>query len=361
MTAKKGMSKKIAVGLSGGVDSSVAALLLRDAGYDATGVYLKCYEHDPEGCASDEDRVSAVTTCSQLGIKFAYQNYIKDYKKKVIDYFFDEYKKGRTPNPDIICNRDIKFGLFLKWAIKNGFDHIATGHYAGVEQGKDGKYRLFKGKDSSKDQSYFLYRLDQNQLAKTLFPLSELTKEHVRTKAKEAGLKTYNRPDSQGICFIGEVDIREFLEQRIKPEKGKVLHVSGEEVGTHDGVWFYTIGQRRGFEINRYFGLPLYVVGKNVENNELIVGFAKDALKKEFEVNEMHWILGDEPKKLMEQGSLNCETRIRHLGTLHKANLTKLDDGRVKVSMSDASFGVAPGQSAVFYEGDEVLGGGIIN
>lgn len=352
--------KKIAVGLSGGVDSSVAALLLKEKGHDVTGVYLKCYEHDAQGCASDEDRVSAVTTCSQLEIKFAYQNYIKEYKGAVIDYFFSEYKKGRTPNPDIICNTDIKFGLFLDWAIKNGYDYIATGHYAGVERDEDGKYRLLQGKDESKDQSYFLYRLDQKQLSKTLFPLEGMTKEQVRSKAKKAGLKTYNRPDSQGICFIGEVDIREFLEKRIKPKKGKVIHLNGEEVGTHDGVWFYTIGQRRGFEITRYFGLPLYVVDKNVKKNELIVGFAKDVLKKEFVVEDLHWISGESPEDLENKGELSCQVRIRHLGKIHDANLTIHDNNRLKVIMDSPSFGVAPGQSAVFYNNRNVLGGGII-
>jgi tRNA-specific 2-thiouridylase len=274
MIVKK-QQKKVAVGLSGGVDSSVAALLLKQQGYNVTGVYLKCYEKDGEGCSSDEDRVSAVEVCSQLKIRFAYQNFTKQYKDKVIEYFFAEYKKGRTPNPDIICNKDIKFGLFLDWAMKEGFDFIATGHYAGVDQDKQGIYRLLKGKDSSKDQSYFLYRLDQAQLSRSVFPLSEITKKQVRDQAKEAGLKTYNRPDSQGICFIGQIDVRKFLQQRIKPHKGKVVSMNGEEIGTHDGVWFYTIGQRHGFEVTKYYGLPLYVVGKNVAQNKLIVGFVK--------------------------------------------------------------------------------------
>jgi len=360
MSVSENKDIRIAVGLSGGVDSSVAALLLKEQGYDVTGVYLKCYEQDGEGCSSDEDRVSAVTVCSQLEIKFAFQNYTKQYKKSVIDYFFREYKKGRTPNPDIICNTDIKFGLFLDWALENGFEYIATGHYARVDKGKDGLYRLLKGHDPKKDQSYFLYRLDQKQLSKVMLPLADMTKEQVRKKAKEEGLKTHNRPDSQGICFIGEIDVRKFLETKIKPKQGKVFHVNGEEIGTHDGVWFYTIGQRHGFEVTRYFGLPLYVVEKNVERNELIVGFAKDVLKKEFEVGDLHWVSGSEPSVLSEEGKMSCETRIRHLGKMHKANLTKLDDGGLKVTMEDPSFGVAPGQSAVFFKGKEVLGGGII-
>jgi len=353
----KNTKKRIAVGLSGGVDSSVAALLLRDQGHDVTGVFLKCYEKDVEGCASDEDRVSAVTICSQLDIPFAYQNYKKEYKKQVIDYFYNEYKKGRTPNPDIICNTDIKFGMFLEWALGQGFDYIVTGHYARKEL--NGKVKLLKGKDDKKDQSYFLYRLNQKQLSKVIFPLGEMTKVQVRKKAKEAGLKTHHRPDSQGICFIGEIDIKKFLQKRIKSKKGKVFHVNGEEVGTHEGVWFYTIGQRHGFKIEKYFGLPLYVVDKNVEENKLIVGFAKDALKKEFVIEDLHWISGEEPDELKRKGKISCETRIRHLGNMHKAVFTK-DGDKLKVVMESPSFGVAPGQSAVMYKGDVVLGGGII-
>lgn len=349
---------KVAVGLSGGVDSSVAAYLLKEEGYDVTGVYLKCYEKDGEGCESDKDRVSAVTVCSELDIPFEYQNYVKQYEKKVISYFFEEYKAGRTPNPDIICNTDIKFGLFLDWAMKKGFDYIATGHYARVEQGD--KTKLLKGVDEGKDQSYFLYRLNQMQLSKVLFPLGELTKGEVRDLAKKAGLSTYDRPDSQGICFIGKVDVREFLEQRIKPKKGKVYHTDGIEIGEHDGVWFYTIGQRHGFKVKKYYGLPLYVIDKNVKENKLIVGFVKDVNKKEFEIEDLHWVSGEEPDEFKKGQPLPCQVRIRHLGNMHGANLTKGDNSKVKVVMDDPSFGVAPGQSAVVHKSDLVLGGGII-
>ncbi len=363
---KENEGKKVAVGLSGGVDSSVAALLLKEQGYDVTGVYLKCYEKDGVGCESDKDRVSAVTVCSHLGIKFEYLNYVKEYSQRVIDYFFDEYRKGRTPNPDIICNTDIKFGLFLDWAMHKGFDYIATGHYARVVGGDDAKenaegmVRLLKGKDDSKDQSYFLYRLNQKQLSRVLFPLGDLTKDEVRKIAKKAGLSTFDKPDSQGICFIGEVDIKEFLKQRIEPKKGKVFHVDGSEIGEHEGAWFYTIGQRHGFEVKKYYGLPLYVAAKDVENNRLTVGFAKDVLKKEFVIGELHWISGEEPTELAKNKPLPCQMRIRHLGNIHEANLTKCDGGVINVEMEEPSFGVAPGQSAVVYQGDVVLGGGII-
>lgn len=350
-------NKKIALALSGGVDSSVAALLLRNAGYEVTGVFMKCWDEKADGCKSDEDRASAVEVASTLGIKFEALDFVKDYKEKVISYFYDEYKKGRTPNPDIVCNTDIKFGMYLDWAMKEGFDLIATGHYARVK--KNGLFKLLRGKDEDKDQSYFLYRLNQTQLSKVVFPLGDLTKEEVRKMAKEAGLDTYDRPDSQGICFVGQVNIKKFLQKEIKPKKGKVFHVNGEEIGTHDGAWYYTIGQRHGFEVNKYFGLPLYVVDKNVEKNELVVGFVKDVMKSEFIVGELHWISGKQPGKL-DKGKMKCFTRIRHLGELHPTEIT-LEKDRINVEMEDEVFGVAPGQSAVFYKGEEVLGGGIID
>ena len=353
---------KVAVGLSGGVDSSVAALLLKQKGCEVTGVYMQCWDAKEDGCTSDEDRTSAVMVASKLGIKFKSLNFVKDYNKRVIDYFYQEYREGRTPNPDIVCNKEIKFGIFLDWAIKNGFDYVATGHYAGVIPGSgDSPTKLLKGVDASKDQSYFLYRLNQQQLSKTLFPLGELTKTEVREIAKEHDLGTQNRPDSQGICFIGKVDIKQFLMREIKPKTGKVFHINGEEIGTHDGVWFYTIGQRHGFSVNKYFGLPLYVVGKRVEKNELIVGHAKDVLQNKFNVSDLSWISGVCPKVLAHiGGKLLCDVRIRHLGELYSSEVIVNEDGILAVTMQEDSFGVAPGQSAVFYLGNEILGGGII-
>ncbi len=354
-------NKKIALGLSGGVDSSVAALLLKQQGYDVVGVFIKCWDEKGDKCTAEEDRASAVSVAAQIGIKFETLDYTKEYSEKVIGYFYDEYKKGRTPNPDVMCNKEIKFGMFLEWALANGYDYVATGHYARVVRSELGS-KLLTGVDDHKDQSYFLYRLNQAQLSKALFPLGELTKEEVRKIAKENNLSTYNRPDSQGICFIGKVDIRDFLQKHIKPQKGKVFHTNGEEIGTHEGVWFYTIGQRHGFNIKKYFGLPLYVVGKNVEKNELIAGFVKDALEANFVVEDLVWISDSPPEKLKQGLSLSCSVRVRHLGRLYKGKISQLkgSEGRIQVALETKTFGIASGQSAVFYIKDEVLGGGVI-
>ncbi|MFA6981872.1 MAG: tRNA 2-thiouridine(34) synthase MnmA [Patescibacteria group bacterium] len=339
---------KVAVGVSGGVDSSVSAYLLKEQGYDVTGVYMQCWDSKLDGCTAEADRSDAVKVCAKLGIKFESLDFIKDYKTKVIEYFFSEYEKGRTPNPDVICNKEIKFGMFLDWALRNGFSLIATGHYARTQE-QDGQVKLLKGVDVSKDQSYFLYALNQIQLSKVLFPVGGMKKTAVREIAKKVGLHTASKPDSVGICFIGEVDIKKFLEKRLEIKKGNVVNKKGEVIGEHDGIWFYTIGQRHGFRLSTYVGMPLYVVDKNVEKNELIVGFAGDVLKKSFETESPHWI-GDPPSF-----PLDCEVRVRHLGELHKCTL---DEN--KVTLVDPIFGIAPGQSAVFYDGDRTLGGGII-
>lgn len=377
---KENKKIKIAIGLSGGVDSSVTALLLKQKGYDLTGVYIQCWDEKADGCTAEEDRASAVAVATKLEIPFRHLNFVKDYKEKVISYFYDEYKKGRTPNPDIVCNTDIKFGMFLDWAIENGFDYVATGHYARLSgcdaaagedlllcshaltavkdspsQQKTSHYHLLHGKDAGKDQSYFLYRLTQDQLSKSVFPLGNLEKSRVRELAKEAGLPTAHRPDSQGICFIGKVDVKEFLKKQIDIKEGDLLFKDGRIVGTHDGAWFYTIGQRHGFRVNEYFGLPLYVMDKDVSNNTVVVGYADDVNKSEFEVSQMHWIV-DQP----EDTEFDCLVRIRHLGKLHKAKVIKVEEDVYKVEMESKTFGIAPGQSAVFYYGDVVLGGGII-
>jgi tRNA-uridine 2-sulfurtransferase len=344
---------KVAVGLSGGVDSSVAAYLLKDQGYDVTGVYMQCWEEKADGCKADEDRADAVAVASKLGIKIEHLNFIKPYKDKVIEYFYREYEAGRTPNPDVICNRDIKFGLFMEWAEEKGFDMVATGHYARIEHVK-GKYRLLRGVDESKDQSYFLYLLGQEHLAKTLFPLGGMLKNDVRELAKKVGIPTYDKPDSVGICFIGEVDIVDFLKKRLKEVPGEVVNRKGEVLGSHKGVHFYTIGQRRGFEIVKYVGLPLYVVDKDVKNNRLIVGFADEVNKAEFGVSDLHWIAGD------PGASFGAEVRVRHLGDLYPASVEIEGESEALVTLDTPVFGVAPGQSAVFYQGEEVLGGGVI-
>lgn len=349
------VKKKVAVGLSGGVDSSVSAYLLKEAGYDVTGVHMVCWDSKMPGCTADKDRADAVAIASQLNIPFEALDFVEAYRTKVIDYFYSEYKKGRTPNPDVMCNKEIKFGLFLEWAMAHGFDYVATGHYARILRSPSGSSKLLKGIDPTKDQSYFLYLMDQNKLSKTLFPVGDMPKKSVREIAQKAGLVTAKKPDSVGICFIGEVNIKDFLKERIQSVPGNVVDIAGEVIGSHEGVWFYTIGQRHGFTVSKYVGLPLYVIGKNVEKNELIVGIARDVKRSAFDVSGLHWI-NDSVKD-----EFTCDVRVRHLGDLYKATFTLVSKDTATVKVSNPIFGVAPGQSAVFYDGDELLGGGIIN
>ncbi len=342
---------KVAVGLSGGVDSSVAAFLLKQQGYDVTGVYIQCWDEKADGCSAEEDRASAASVAGHLEVKFRHLNFIKEYKELVIGYFYKEYAAGRTPNPDVMCNKEIKFGMFLDWAKSENFDYIATGHYARVENGM-----LLRGVDGSKDQSYFLYRIKKADLSNILFPLGALTKKEVRKVAKTAMLSTFNRPDSQGICFVGKVDIKEFLKKELPLKVGQVKHVSGEVIGEHDGVWFYTIGQRHGFKVNKYYGIPLYVVDKDIYANTLIVGFTQDVLKSDFSITDLHWLVDN------IKFPLTCKVRVRNLGKMHDCIVNKHDDRKdsLRFSMKEETFGLAPGQSAVLYDNGAVLGGGII-
>jgi len=341
-----GKKEQVAVGLSGGVDSAVAAALLLEQGYGVVGVYLECWAEP--GCRVPQDRKDALAVALRLRITFQVLDYRRQYKEKVLEYFFREYKAGRTPNPDVMCNLEIKFGLFYKWALENGFDYLATGHYARIKkhkmqdslqtaaQGLRVKYKLFRGKDEEKDQSYFLYRLKQEQLEHILFPIGDMSKKQVRAEAKKRGLPVADKPDSQGICFIGKVKLAEFLKRRIKEKKGEVVDVQGNVLGEHRGIWFYTIGQRHGFTVRlrdkeqkfKWKGkVPaLYVVAKNVKQNCLIVGTAWELEKREFRVSDLHWI--DESFKVKissasadEQDFSNIRVRIRHGGRLIPVSL----------------------------------------
>lgn len=345
--------KKVAVGLSGGVDSSVAAYLLKKQGYEVTGVYMECWDPEAPGCSSKEDKNYAVQVAATLGIKFVSLNFINDYKEKVLAYFYDEYSKGRTPNPDVMCNKEIKFGLFFDWAINNGFDYVATGHYARVSC-DNGFCSLLKGIDVTKDQSYFLYQLTSKQLSKILFPVGGMLKKEIREIAKKATLPTAQKPDSTGICFIGDIDVRKFLKEKIQPKEGNVVLKNGEVIGIHEGVWFYTVGQRRGFTVKKYHGSPLYVIGKNIDKNELIVGTDEDAYSSVFTIKGVHWI-----SEIKGPKDLFCEVRIRHLGEMFSCSLISIDGG-YEVTLDKPAFGVAAGQSAVLYKDSAVLGGGII-
>ena len=359
------------MGISGGVDSAVSAALLKEQGYDLVGVHLYCYDEGPY-CTAPEDRASAVRVAEHLGIPLKIWDLRKEYKERVIRYFFDEYQAGRTPNPDIMCNREIKFGLFLDKARKElKVDYVATGHYARVKSDKEGP-RLLAGADHSKDQSYFLYPLTQDKLEHILFPIGGMTKKEVRTKAGELNLPNKSRPDSQGICFIGPVNVAKFLRENLPAKKGRVVTADGQVIGEHDGVWFFTEGQRHGFLISNSPGLPLYVVGKNVTTNTLIVGRGEESKVREFWVKNPHWTrkLEDKGKKrpgLSAKASKKVGVRIRHLGEIMPAIIISNShqppaaSHKLLVKLAKPMFGVAAGQSAVFYQKDEVLGGGIIS
>lgn len=345
--------KKIAVGLSGGVDSSVALLLLKEQGYDVTGVHMQCWDYNEEGCTGEQDKADAISICAQLDVPFKFLDFQKEYKEKVIQNFYDEYEAGRTPNPDILCNKEIKFGLFMDWSLKNGFDYIATGHYAKIV--KEDTCRLFIPKDRSKDQTYFLYRLTSQKLEKIFFPLGDLLKDEVKEIAFQNNFKSFNKPESMGICFIGKINVRDFLKRRIREKVGNVLNLNGEVIGKHRGIPFYTIGQRHGFEIFKYTGTPLYVIYKNASENTLVVGVEEETKRDSFSLTDISFI----NEKLT--GEWELLVRIRHLGDLYKAKIVFDVEGGCKVSLKERVFGVAPGQSCVFYsENNQVLGGGII-
>jgi tRNA-specific 2-thiouridylase len=358
---------KIALGISGGVDSAVALYLLKNQGYDVTAFHMQCWDYKEEICTGEKDKADAAQVCSQLGVPFKFLDFQKEYQEKVISNFYSEYAHGRTPNPDVLCNLEIKFGLFFDYAMKNGFDAVATGHYAKVFEGK-----LFQPKDLSKDQTYFLYRIQKEKLTSVIFPLSDLLKTEVKEIAKKAKLKVAEKAESMGICFIGKVSIKEFLKKRISENPGQVLDTKVRSVGRHIGVPFYTIGQRHGFEINAYIGTPMYVISKDAERNILVVGNEEEAKSDIFSVSDLN-LLADadffenfyqkNPHPLPSRISSKIFCRIRHLGELYNCQLYPNSiSSSLDVKLDKKVFGVAPGQSCVFYSSEgQVLGGGIIN
>jgi tRNA-specific 2-thiouridylase len=373
---------KVYVGMSGGVDSSVTAALLKEQGYDVTGVYMKNWSQDLPGfvCPWKEDYQDAKRVAVQLGIPFKMYDFEKEYRSKVVDYMIDGYKAGLTPNPDIMCNQEVKFKLFLETALEDGADMIATGHYARVVhkedmnvldsrlRGNDGNEpgmtaaagmtgaELHVGVDGNKDQSYFLYRVTEDALKKSLMPIGEYEKPKVRELAKKFGLATAEKKDSQGICFVGKVGIKEFLQQFVETEPGNIIDQHKKVIGEHDGALFYTIGQRQGLNVGG--GLPYYVVGKDMDKNEVYV--TTDLQDARLWAGEMiltsaHWI-NDEPAV---DGIYMVRTRYR-AELLNISSLEKREDGNWHLVLHDEVRALTPGQSAVIYEGDRVVGGGVV-
>jgi tRNA-uridine 2-sulfurtransferase len=345
------MGKTVYVGMSGGVDSSVTAALLKEQGYTVVGVYMKNWTQDLPGmtCPWMEDYQDAKRVAVGLRIDFKVYDFQKEYRQKVVDYMIEGYKAGYTPNPDIMCNQEVKFKLFLDTALQDGADMIATGHYARIRDGK-----LLAGIDEEKDQSYFLYRVTEDALRHSLMPIGDYKKPQVRALAKKFGLVTAEKKDSQGICFVGKVGIKEFLQQFVESRPGAIIDQNGKAIGEHDGALFYTIGQRQGLHVGG--GLPYYVAGKDMDKNEVYVTTdLQDARlwHKELQLTSTHWINGapDMTKKY--------QVRTRYRAGLIDCNLRESKDGLL-VRLAEEVRAITPGQSAVIYDGEHCLGGGIV-
>ncbi|MDE1989034.1 MAG: tRNA 2-thiouridine(34) synthase MnmA [Betaproteobacteria bacterium] len=346
---------RVVVGLSGGVDSSVSALLLKEQGYEVVGLFMKNWEDDPH-CNSREDLVDAVSVADLLDIEMEAVNFSAEYRERVFQNFLTEYQAGRTPNPDILCNSEIKFKAFLDHALSLGADFIATGHYARVRKSGD-RHELLRGRDPSKDQSYFLYRLNQAQLSRTLFPVGELLKSEVRAIARKAGLPTAAKKDSTGICFIGERPFREFLQRYLPITPGPMKTPDGTIMGQHQGLMYYTIGQRQGLGIGGA-GEAWYVAGKHLAENTLVVvqGHGHPSLQKGWlEADQLSWIAEVRPEARAGYGA---KSRYRQQDAA--CALAFEDPASLTLQFSEPQWAITPGQSAVLYDGEVCLGGGII-
>lgn len=355
--------QRIVVGLSGGVDSAVAALLLKQQGADVHALHMTNWNDDDGYCTASRDLQDARRICEQIGIPLHHVNFAKEYYANVFEHFLSEYKAGRTPNPDVLCNREIKFGVFRDYAKRLGAKLLATGHYARVRV-VGGHAQLFKAADPSKDQSYFLHAVSAGALAETLFPLGELHKQQVREIAYEHGLHVSNKKDSTGICFIGERPFREFLANYLPAQPGSIRTLDGEVVGRHDGLMYYTVGQRQGLGIGGRqdsTGDPWYVAAKDLQKNELIVVQGEhDVLYCDhLRTGAVSWI-GSPPESYARKGSLPCTAKIRYRQADQSCLVRRLNDNRVEVLFEIRQRAVAEGQYAVFYQGDRCLGGAVI-
>lgn len=348
---------RVIVGMSGGVDSSVAALLLRDTGHDVRGVFMKNYESPPgsnQPCPWEQDQADVAAVCEKLGIPWESWNFEKEYKTRVLEYFFREYEAGRTPNPDVLCNREIKFGVFLQRAEAEDFDSIATGHYAQVQKTAAG-FQLLRAADAGKDQTYFLHTLGQRELSQTYFPIGHLQKQEVRKIAAKAGLPVATKPDSQGICFVGQVNVTDFLKGKIAAVPGQIRTEDGEVVGEHQGLAFYTIGQRHGLGVGG--GVPYYVAKKDLKTNTLLVARGdKDPIlyASSLLATEPTWVAG-----AASEVHFSCDARIRYRQPLEQCDVT-VRANELQVSFRRPQRAITPGQAIVFYAKEICLGGATI-
>jgi tRNA-specific 2-thiouridylase len=347
---------KVYIGMSGGVDSSLSALLLTQQGYDATGVYMKNWSQDVAGmiCPWAEDLADAKRVAVQLGIKLKVYDFQAEYKQKVVDYMVAEYQAGRTPNPDIMCNQEVKFKLFLEAALSDGADYIATGHYAQIRNNQ-----LLRSVDEKKDQTYFLYRVTDKALSKTIFPVGGMTKNEVRELAKKHNLYVADKRDSQGICFVGQVGIKEFLNQYVNSKTGDIVEKeTGNVIGKHDGAIFYTIGQRHGLKVGG--GLPYYVTSKNMQENTVYVSRNlndETMWRSAVDLSNVSWI----NKADNISSSHEYLVRLRHRGNLIPAKISNISENSLRISLKSPERSISPGQSAVIYDGVVCLGGGVIS
>jgi len=369
--SKSDKKEKVFVGVSGGVDSSVSAALLKSQGYDVTGVFIRTWQPDWIECTWRDERRDAMRVCAHLGISFVELDLEDEYKKGVADYMIAEYRAGRTPNPDVMCNREVKFGGFLKWALAHGADYVATGHYARADTPQpplkegESEHRLRKGIDASKDQSYFLWTLTNEQLSHILFPIGHLQKSEVRKLALKYRLPTATKKDSQGICFIGEIDMKDFLRHYIDVMPGPVLNPAGEVVGSHQGALFYTIGERHGFEIveKGTNDKPYYVVAKNIEKNTITVSQNPEnhsSTKEVFLVNCVWRGRGGQGVSEVAGEKRKISAQIRYHGEQKLCCVSRVSETVAKITFDESDYSLSPGQSIVVYDGEVCIGGGIV-